>query len=67
MQKRDMQLQALYNDDANKMVKKTAQAKISMKICFFLIDPAMVTSDTMLSKDWLQMLNKAWSHPNAES
>ena len=40
-------LKALYNDDTNKIIKEATQDK-AIKILNFLIDLAMVTTDTIL-------------------
>ena len=39
-------LQALYNKDANKIIKEAAQDKHAIENLNFLINLAMVTSDT---------------------
>ena len=60
-------LQALYNDNASKIVKEASQEKSANKNLNFLIDLAMVASNPKPTEDEPQMFNKAWNHPNAES
>ena len=52
-------LQALYNDNANKIVKQ--------KKLYFLINFAMVTTDTKPVPEETKTFTKAWNHPNATS
>ena len=40
------QLQAVYNEDTNKIIKKATQDKNTIENLDFLIDLAMVTSET---------------------
>ena len=61
------QLQALYNDDANKIVEQAAQEKSANEKLNFFIDQAMVASDTKSSLDKLQMFSEAWNCQNKES
>ena len=63
-------LQALYNDDANKIVEEAAQEKdvkenLNVLINFATI--AKVAEDTKPMKDESRTFNKAWNHPNPES
>ena len=60
-------MQALYNSDANKIVKEAAQEKSANKSLIFLIDLAMVASNTKPTEDEAQTFNRAWSNPNLES
>ena len=59
-------LQALYNEDANKIIKETTQDK-AIKNLNYLINLAMVTSDTMLALEEPTTFADAWNHPNANS
>ena len=59
-------LQALYNDDANKIIKEATEDKAIKKLNF-LIDLAMVTTDTMLVPEEPMTFAKAWNHPNTNS
>ena len=59
-------LQALYNNDANKIVDQGTQEKSAIKNLNFLIILVMVSSDTEPSLDEPQRFNKAWNHPNEE-
>ena len=63
-------LQALHNEDDNKIVKEVAQEKASKENSNFLIDLAtiaMVAEYTEPTKDDLQIFIKACNHPNPES
>ena len=59
-------LHALYNDNANKIIKEATQGKVSKKLNF-LIDLAMVTTETMPVHEEPVSFNEAWNHPNATS
>ena len=59
-------LQALYNDDANKIIKEATQVVVSKNLNF-LIDLAMVTTDTMPVPEEPVSFNEAWNHSNATS
>ena len=56
-------LQASYNNDSYKVVQEVAKEKNTSKNLTFLIDLAIATSSTMLTKDEPQMFHKAWSIP----
>ena len=60
-------LKTSYNNDGNKIVKKATQDKIANKNLNFLVDLAMVASNTKPTEDKPQMFNEAWHHPNKES
>ena len=45
------------------LLKKQVKKKVP-KIFNFLIDPAMVTSNTKPTVDEPQTFNEAWNHPN---
>ena len=60
-------LQALYSNDTNEIVVQASEEKSTNENLNFLIDLAMVASDTKPSLDKPQMFNKAWNHPNKES
>ena len=53
--------------DANKIVKQATQEKSAIKNLNFLIDLAMVSSNTKLSLDGPQMSNKDWKYPNKKN
>ena len=57
-------LQALYNDDANKIIKEAMQVKVPENLNF-LIDLVMVTTDTKQVPEEPDTFNEAWNHPNA--
>ena len=59
-------LQASYNDDANKIIKEAMQDKVIENLNF-LINLAMVTTDTMPVLEEPMTLNEAWDHPNANT
>ena len=59
-------LQALYNEDANKIIKKATQDK-AIENLNFLINLAMVITDTMPASEEPMTFAKAWNHPNANS
>ena len=56
--------QASYNEDANKIIKEATQDKNAIENLIFLIDLAMVTSDTKPVPEELTTFAKAWNHPN---
>ena len=58
--------QALYNDDANKIIKEAKQVKVAQNLNF-LIDLAIATNNTMPVPEETASFNKAWNHPNATS
>ena len=60
-------LQALYNNDANKIVEEAAQEKNVKENSTFLIDLAMVAGDTKPTEDEPQMFSETWNHKNPES
>ena len=60
-------LQALYNDDANKIFEQAMQEKSAIENLNFLIDLVMVTTDTKPVPEELKTFTKAWNHPNASS
>ena len=51
-------LQALYNEDANKIIKEATQNKNAIKNLNFLIDLAMVTSDAITMQTLMQYVKK---------
>ena len=59
-------LQALYNEDANKIIEEVTQDK-AIKNLNFLITSAMVTIDTIPVPGKPTTFAKAWNHPNANS
>ena len=61
------ELQALNNNDSNKIVLEAAQEKSANEILNFLIDITMVASNTKSTKDEPYMFNEAWNHPHDES
>ena len=64
-----MKLHALYNEDANKVVKEAAQDKSAKENLNFLINLAtiaMVVEDTKPNEDEPQTFDDAWNHPNFE-
>ena len=62
-------LQASYNNDANKIVKESAQEKVKKKLNYsiHLAIIAMVAEDTKPTKDETKTFNIAWNHPDFES
>ena len=62
-------LQAVYNEDANKLIKQVAQEKFAKQNLIILIafaTIAMVTEDKISTKDEPQTFNEAWNHANPE-
>ena len=59
-------LQALYNDDVIKVIKEALQEKVTKNL-IFLIDLAMVTTNTMSVPEEHTSFNEAWNHPNTTS
>ena len=59
--------QASYNNDANHIDEHATKEKSAIKNSNFLINLAMVTSNTKPVSEKLKTLNKAWDHPNANS
>ena len=57
-------LKALYNEDANKIIKEATPDKIAIKNLNFLIHLAMVTLDTKPVPEEPTTFAKAWNHPN---
>ena len=55
-------LQASINKDANKIIKEATQDK-AVKNFNFLIDLAMVSTDTMLVPEEPTTFAKTWNHP----
>ena len=53
--------QALYNEEANKIVKQAMYEKYSIKNLNFLIDLAMMTNDKKPVPEEHQTFNKAWN------
>ena len=62
-----IKLQALYNNNANKIVKEAAQGKNVKENLNFLINLAMIAVVTQPIEDEPQAFKKAQSHPNPES
>ena len=60
-------LQALYNVNVNKIVKQGTKEKSAIENLNFLIDLAMVTTDTKPVTEEPKTFVKAWNHPNANS
>ena len=60
-------LQALYNEDANKIIEEVTQEKNAIANLNFLINLVMVTSDTKPVLEEPMTFAKAWNHPNAHS
>ena len=58
-------LQALYNDDANKIIEEAMQDKAIENSNF--LDLAMVRTDTMPVPEEPTTFAKAWNHPNSNS
>ena len=56
-------LQALYNEDANKIIEEATQDKKSIENLNFLIDLAMLTSDTKPAPEEPMTFVKTWNHP----
>ena len=62
--------QALYNEDANKIVEQAAQEwSAKRKFIFFLnLDTiAIIARDTKSTEDESETFNKVWNHSNLES
>ena len=57
----------MYNDDANKIDKQATQEKSAIKNLNFLINLAMVTSDTKPLPEEPKTFTEAWNHTNAYS
>ena len=53
-------LQALYNDNANKIVKQATNVKSAIKNLNFLIDLSMVTTDTKCVPEEPKSFTQAW-------
>ena len=60
-------LQALCNDDANKIIEQATQEKNAIQNVNVLIDLAMVTNDTKPTPEESQTFNKAWNYPRKDS
>ena len=56
-------LQASYNDDANKIIKEGTNVKTSENL-IFLIDLAMITTQSVSIPEESASFNKAWNHPD---
>ena len=59
-------LQALYNDNANKIIKDATQVKVSENLNFFIY-LAMVTTKTMPVSEEPASFNEAGNHPGTTS
>ena len=59
-------LQALYNDNANKIIEQAMQEKSAIENLNFLIE-AMVTKDIKPTPEEPQTFKEAWNHPNKDS
>ena len=59
--------QALYNNNANNIIKWAMKEKSAMENLNFLIDLIMVTNDTKSVPEEHKTFNKAWDHPNENS
>ena len=59
-------LQASYNDDSNTIIKEATQDE-AIENLNFLVDLAMMTTDTMPAPEEPATFNEAWNHPNANS
>ena len=57
-------LQALYNDDANKIVKQAVKEISAIENFNFLINLAIMTNYTKPAPEESQIFNEAWDHPN---
>ena len=60
-------LQVLYNDDANEIVEQVTQERSAIKNLKFLINLAMVTTDTKPNPEEPKTFTEAWNHPKANS
>ena len=60
-------LQALYNDDANKIVKQAMREKSTIKNSNSLMTLFMVTNNTKPLPHEPQAFNKTWDHSNKDS
>ena len=62
-------LQALYNEDASKIVEHMNQEKVGKSLNFFIDVAAiiLVAKATNSTEDELQMFNKAWNHFDTKS
>ena len=60
-------LQAPYNNDAKKIIEEAAQEQNEKENLIFLINLAMVASNTKPIKDEPWMFNEAWNNLNPES
>ena len=59
-------LQLSYNEDANMIIKDATHGKIS-KDLNFLIDLAMITTESVPVPEDPASFNEAWHHPNTTS
>ena len=62
-------IQALYNEDVNKIIEQVAQeenSKENLNVSINLATIAMVAKDTESTKDEPQTFNEACNHANAE-
>ena len=57
-------LQALYSEDANKIVEQATDEKKDHQSLNFLIDLSMVTTNTESAPEEPKIFTKAWNHPN---
>ena len=60
-------LQALYNCNANKIIKQAINETGPIENLNFLINLAMVTTDTKPVPEEPKTFTKAWNHPNVNS
>ena len=60
-------LQALYNNNANKIVKQATKEKSAIENLNLLINLAMVTNDTKPIPESPKTSNEAWDHLNENS
>ena len=60
-------LQALYNDDAKKIVEQATQEKSAIENKNFLIDLAVVASNTKSIPEEPKTFTKAWIHSDVNS
>ena len=59
-------LQALYNDDTNKIVEDATHVKVSENLNFF-IDLAMITTESIPVPAEPASFNEAWNHLDVTS
>ena len=56
-------IQALYNDDANKIIKEGTHVKTTKNLNF-LVDLAMITTESVSVPGEPTSFNEAWNHPD---